>query len=265
MKTTRILLNAALVLSLTLPGLSQTVTKQPTAVTLATQALAALTGGLPVTDVTVNATATRFIGPDQQAGSATLQAKGVAQSKVELDLGTTTRIEVRTLDTDGLNTGQWSNDGTQFTTMAPHNCWTDAAWFFPPLGILSIASQPDVSITYVGRETRNGLQVDHLQFSQVIAGKDAPATKLIQTLSTVDLYLDANSHLPLVLTSNTHPDKDATSNVPVEIRFANYQPVSGIQVPFRIQKLFDGGLQLDLTVQSATINSGLAATIFSLK
>jgi hypothetical protein len=63
---------------------------------------------------------------------------------------------------------------------------------------------------------------------------------------------------------NVHPDKDIGRDIPVEILFANYQAVKGVQIPYHFQKLLNGGVILDATVTSVNLNTGLAATAFSL-
>jgi hypothetical protein len=49
------------------------------------------------------------------------------------------------------------------------------------------------------------------------------------------------------------------------VRFAVYQQVTGIQIPFHVQRLLNGDLVLDVTVVSAVVNSGLSDAVFSLQ
>lgn len=84
-----------------------------------------------------------------------------------------------------------------------------------------------------------------------------------QHVSQTDVYLDMSSSLPLAIGFNTHPDKNALINIPVEVDFSNYEKVNGVQLPFQIQKLVNGVVQYDITVQSANVNSGLAPANFS--
>ena len=142
--------------------------------------------------------------------------------------------------------------------MALHNCMTDAAWFFPALSSLMLTGNPAVLFTYVGQETQNGLAVQHIRVSR-------PASAPLFThLSMMDFYLDASSLLPLSVSFALHPDNDAAQDIRTEIRFANYQTVRGIRVPFRIQKLVQGSLFLDLTVTSVAVNTGLTDSDFTV-
>ena len=100
--------------------------------------------------------------------------------------------------------------------------------------------------------------------SRIAPGQTARMTAEIQGLSVVDLYVDPNSMLPLALAFKTHPDDDFNLNIPVEIRFGDYRNVNGVLAPFRIQKLLQGTLTLDLAVTQATVNSGVASSTFTI-
>src|SRR2546423_167898 len=129
---------------------------------------------------------------------------------------------------------------------------------------------------YVGQETRESQSVHHLQIWQLSAIPTPSGTPTFQHLTQVDLYLDATTLLPAALTFNTHPDNNMLLDIPVEIRFSDYRPVSGNsatvgaglspstspsspQIPFHIQKFLNNSLLLDLQFQTATLNSGLTA------
>jgi hypothetical protein len=235
-------------------------TSSPQAVALASQALSALTGSVQVNDVTLTGTGTRTAGSDVESGSVSLKALGSGEARLDLTVAGGTRSEIRNLDLNSAPQGFWIGvDGTTHS-MANHNCATDAAWFFPALSVLSQLSNPNLVVTYIGNETRLGVNVQHLHF---VIQSPAPST-LFQQLSAEDVYLNASSNLPVAITFNAHPDNDTSANLPVEIDFSNYQVVNGVQVPFRIQRLLNGSVLFDLTVQSATLNSGLTAAAFSL-
>src|SRR5208337_414221 len=101
---------------------------------------------------------------------------------------------------------------------------------------------------YLGTDTSKGRPLLHLQVARAPAGQAASVTAQILTLSTMDIYFDPQSFLPLVLDFNTHPDVDANTNLPVEVQFGNYQNSNGALVPFRIQEYLQRTLLLDFTV-----------------
>jgi hypothetical protein len=234
-------------------------TQNPTAISLATNSVAVLSGSVQISDITLTGTATRIAGSDTGSGTVTLKALGTSNSRMDLSLSDGTFGEMRTAQS-GAPQGQWLASSGAYNSMATHNCFTDAAWFFPALSILTQLSNPNLIATYVGQETKAGVGVYHLQLS--IQSPSDP-TGLLQRLSAEDVYLSASTYLPVALVFQTHPDNDALTNIPVEVDFSNYQAVNGVQVPFQIQKFVNGTLFVDLTIQNATLNSGLAVSAFS--
>ncbi len=238
------------------------VTQDPTAVALATNAVTRLSGSVQIADVTLTGTATRVAGSDIGSGAVTLKALGTSNSRMDLSLSDGPLSEIRTSQS-GAPQGAWLAPNGSYNNMAAHNCLTDAAWFFPELTVLSQTSNPNLSITYVGQQTKNGISVQHLQFA-VSSGTQIPGLgDPLLMLSSTDVYLDSSTLLPVAFTFNTHPDNNALLNIPVEINFSNYQTVNGVQIPFHVQKFLNGTLFLDMTIQSATLNSGLAVSAFS--
>ena len=231
------------------------------AVTLATQALMALTGTTQISDVTLNGAATRTAGSDIESGNVTLKALGTSDSRLDLSVSAGTYSEVRSTPTGANPQGFWIAPTALPTPYATDNCLTDAAWFMPALSVLSQLSNPNLIVLYVGQETVGGVAVQHLHFAFQNASPDS--TDLFQSLTSEEVYLDASTFLPVALIFNTHADDNALINISVEVDFSNYQSVNGVQIPFRIQKFLNGSLFLDLTIQSASLNSGLTASVFS--
>jgi len=231
------------------------------AVALATQALAALTGTTQVNDITLNGTVTRTAGSDVESGTVVLEALGGAYSRMDLTLSTGARHEVRNLSSVSAPQGYWIGPDASSHPFSSHNCVTDAAWFAPVLSVLSQLSNPNLVISYVGQETKTGVAVQHLHFAFQSPSSDS--TGFLQGLSAEEVYLNASTFLPVAITFNAHPDNDAATNLAVEIDFSSYQSVSGVLVPFQIQKLINNSVVLNLTINSAAINQGLTPADFS--
>jgi hypothetical protein len=235
--------------------------QNPQAVALAAQAMAALTGTTQVNDITLNGTATRTAGSDVETGTVVLEALGGPYSRMDLTLSTGTRHEVRNLSSNSAAQGYWIGPDSSSHPFSQHNCVTDAAWFAPVLSVLSQLSNPNLVVSYVGQETKAGVAVQHLHFA--IQSSSPDPTGILQGLSAEDVYLNASTLLPVALTFNAHPDNDATTNLAVEIDYGSYQSVSGVLVPFQIQKLINNSVVLNLIVNSAAINQGLTPADFS--
>src|ERR1041385_4139227 len=247
----RSVLAVALVLFVSFFAVAQTTVSDPQAQSLAVQSIAALSGGKAISDITLNATVISILGSDNQSGTATLTAKGLSSSRIDLNLSNgEIRSDVRA-NANGESGGGWKKGDGVSVAYADHNCRTDAAWFFPALSSLTQTTNPNFTFQYIGQELHGGVNTEHIRvFRQW-------QTALFQHLSTIDFYLDPTSALPLAIAFQMHPDVDAAIDVPAEVRFASYRPINGVLVPFHIQKMLNGGVILDLTVTSATPNSGL--------
>lgn len=232
----------------------------PQALAFAAHAIAAITGGTSISDVTLTGTAT-WNASSSQTGTATLRALGTSESRIDLVLTSGTRTEIRDAQT-GPQVGQWINPDNSSGQFAAQNCWTDAVWFFPALGSLAVG--PNVVLSYIGQETRNSETVQHIQSYIYDPNWPAGVTPTDKQMSTMDFYLDATTFLPSAVRYNGHPDNSTSTNLPVEVDFSNYQNVGGFSVAMIIQKYSQGSLLMDVTVSSATFNTGLPLSLFAI-
>ena len=221
--------------------------------TIQAMEMAALCPQGPITDVLLTGNATWTMGSDNQSGQLTLKGRASGQSRMDLALGTGPHSEIRINDPqnpqyDVLSGGQW-------TLGALHNSWIDANWFFPALSALVVGPKNGLFLGSVSTSSR--------LYSDFPAVNQKPAiANEIQMISTVLYEIDPSTKLPTSLHFFTHPDDNMLANIPVDVQFSDYRLVDGVQVPFHIQRYFNGTLQLDIAVSSATINPGLTDTDF---
>jgi hypothetical protein len=94
----------------------------------------------------------------------------------------------------------------------------------------------------------------HLQSQLVLPEMSSALASTMMQRSTADLGLDPTSLLPAVLAYTIWPDNGAAIPILIEIHYANYQLINGVQIPFTIQRYIDGSLQLQIAVTSAQAN-----------
>jgi hypothetical protein len=121
----------------------------PQAVSFASQSIAALTGGNPVSDVTLSGNAIWTFGTDSETGTATAYGKTNAESQLDLAISGGNRSELRN-GTGGSPQDAWINASGQSSPCASLNCWTDAVHprdnsHSPELFGTSAGSQPSVN------------------------------------------------------------------------------------------------------------------------
>jgi hypothetical protein len=238
-------------------------TSSSQATALLTQSAAALTGSVSISDVTLSGTAQYIAGSDDETGTAVLKSIAVGASSVSLSLSAGTHNEIQNCSAMPF-AGAWSGPDGVSHAMAFQNLLTGPAWFFPAFTIAQGLSNSGYVATYVAAETHNGQAVQHVSLSQPSLFPSTPGALSPAHLTQVDLFLDSTTLLPAAVDFNAHPDNNALMDIPIEIRFSNYTPVNGVQVPFHIQKYLNNTLILDFQANSVTFNSGLTASSFSL-
>jgi hypothetical protein len=230
------------------------------AVSLLQRSLAALSGTTNVRDVTLNGSGNWIAGSDNETGSATLKATVIGQSNINLSLSGGQRSEVIDIS-QAPPVGNWCGTDGVWHAMAAHNLFSDPSWFFPTFLISRVLSGTNYAISPMDAETQNGIAVEHIGIYQQ-PGYTDQGTPTIASLSQIDIYLNASTLLPVSISFNTHPDNNALLNIPIQIRFSNYQTVQGVSVPYHVQKFIQNGLALDVTITTVQLNSGLSASDF---
>lgn len=247
----------------TLAQASAAVSSDPRALALAQKSIVALTGGAPLMDVTLTGRVISILGSEREAGTGIFRAKTAGDSRVDIRLSNATRSDVRSAS-NGIPTGRWVKNAGASSPYAQHNCWTDPVWFYPGLSSLTQTANPSFIFSYVGQEQHGGTPVQHIHVFQILPG-DSPSLQTSQHLAGMDFYLDVSSHLPLAIAFQVHADNNMNTDLSTEIRFASYRATNGFMVPFHFQRIVSGGLDLDVTVTTAVVNSGLLDSLFTLQ
>ena len=134
------------------------------------------------------------------------------------------------------------------------NPMTTSAWFFPALDIASRLVARDYAKSYVSRETKDGVVVNHLQVWEQANGATTDARTSVRGLTLEDIYVDEMTHMPVLVAFNLHLGNGGLSNVPVQIHFSNYRRVQNCPVANHIQVYMNGALFWDIQLSSASLN-----------
>lgn len=221
-------------------------------VTWAQQAMQALTGGSVVSSVTENGTVTAQLDGNQGQGSITLQSNGIMTNQLTLSISAGQLSESRSWD--GSNpSGQWVGLNGQVHPMAQQNCWTDAVWFFPAMSLLSDYADPNLVFIDLGQLQYSGGTVEHVQVYRAFSSLPPDVQQTLQTLSTIDFYLDSQTALPVAMAFSAHGDQSVSANVPIAVVFGQYQSVQGIQVPYQVVQLVNGSPFFQISITNAAV------------
>jgi hypothetical protein len=162
----------------------------------------------------------------------------------------------------GITQGWWSSPDGKSGKFAYHNTLTDAVWFFPALSALS--TQQNVILQYIGQETRPEGIVEHIRSYTFDPKWPKPLRNQFADLSKMEFYLDTATSLPVAVSFDSHPNKNANTRVPIEVRFSDYQKIDGVLIPTHVKEYLQGYLLMDITTANVTLNTGLGLSDFSV-
>ena len=225
------------------------------ATSLINQMSTAFSAGNVVHQVQLSGTAALYAGSFHDEGAATLSATATGSSQVQLSLSSGSRSEAQSGQGTDL-TCTWTGQDGLTHDIDLGNCWRPVLWFLPPLSL-----QPSQLPSYLGALDLGSGAVGfgassyrHLQTELVLPNLSTSLTTNMMQRSTVDLGLDPVSLLPAVLSYTIHPDNGAPIDIAVEIHYAKYQAINGVQIPFTIRRYINGSLQLEINITSAQVN-----------
>ena len=238
------------ILSLCLISASWASAQQPaTPQTLLAGVLASL-GAANRVGSSLSGNAEFIAGSTEDTGSFTASCSVNGSCQLQLQLSSASRTESRT-NTNGVAVGTWTdNEGTQHA-FAGHNLYTPESWFCPHIVLARIIQNSNLTIHFLGTESRNGATVAHFT-TAAMQPDNTPLSTWITRWTKTDIYLDPETMRPVALGFNIHPDNNAAIDIPVEIRFSNYTNAGGVWIPFTIEKFVNSALELRLQVQSAS-------------
>lgn len=217
------------------------------------QAETAVTGGKPIHSISLAADAEWAAGSTHASGTAQLQAKSDGSSTVQLSLGSASRTDAIGAAADARTCSWTDNKGTSHD-ITGGNCFVSIPWFAPNLFSQAASQLPSLlGVTDDGAISANGSSFHQMNFALSLQGMDTTHTQLLQKLSTVKVYYDPTTSLPSYLEYSAHPDGNDLQDIPIRVTFSNYQQVSGVMIPFHIEKYLNRSLLLTLNVTSATI------------
>jgi hypothetical protein len=217
------------------------------------QLAAAFSGGKPTYSISLTGNAHVYEGASSDSGIATLTASADGSTSVQLQLSGGNRSEVVTASGND-RTCNWSGAAGVVHDEATGNCWTAVVWFLPQISLQPGVLSSVLGTDYLGLQSSAGA-ISHVLRNQIVAGPGKTplaVTQQIAQRSTTTLRLDSSSMLPSMLDYSILSDS-GTASIDVEVRYSNYQQLSGLRVPTHIERYLNGSLQLTLDITQAAV------------
>lgn len=200
-------------------------------------------------DVVLTGTLIRHAGNDEQ-GTITLAANSSGATKVDMNLPAGHIIETNNGNPEPPTCGWTSQDGVIHKSPI-NNCISAAPWFFPLISL-----RPAFAASVDTGQNNSDAKTASVKAWRVPASSQA--APLFQKLSETTFELDPVSLLPKSMKFYVHPEDAADMDLLIEVRYSDYRDVNGIKVPFRIEKYLGETLLLEITLDSASFNTGQA-------
>jgi hypothetical protein len=225
--------------------IAQVTTTDPATAAIVAKALAALSTR-PVHSAVISGTATANAGSTHESGTFNLQLQSTGESDFSLSAGKLTSTETTSgFDADPACT--WSGaDGVKHAAVQ-HNCLLALNWAIPVVGFQARSAK--LAIVNAPKSADSGLP---LSVSLAVKSSSKAAARYSK-LTTVIVSFDNSSLLPQSFSYNVHPDDDEQTDIPILVRYSDYRKVDGASIPFHIQKYINNTLNLDLQIESASV------------
>ncbi|HTZ74657.1 MAG TPA: hypothetical protein VMB47_12100 [Candidatus Aquilonibacter sp.] len=233
-----------------------TAVKDPQALSIINQSLAAVGGAAAIEaiqDYTGTGTVSYYWGDGEQ-GSVTVKGKGTGDFRVDAVLPEGSRTWAVS------NGAGFVSDADGDTKSTPYqNAINLGSLTLPYLFLANTLQDPSSDIAYIGLESHNGVQVEHVQTHEVTS---PDYNGMFASLTKRDFYFDSGSSRLLFERDSTHPSNSATVDYPREVRFSDYQQVSGVWAPFLIEEFVNNQPTETIQLDQLSFNSGLQETAF---
>ncbi len=231
-------------------GYSQTYLPIPFLTTI----MASIPLGTPLNGLHLEGRATYVAGSLLETGTATLDAKSDGTTSVALSLDTASGTESYPAQAAD-RACTYTNKAGAISSISKIDCLTPLSWFAPILGARNpLQLPPLIAVSDGGEVTRNGITLHDLTYGRLIQGKDTASTNLLVRATNVHVLYDPQTLLVSSIEYSIHPDGDITTPIDARIAFSDYRSVSGVMLPYHIERYINRSLFLTIDVDTALLN-----------
>ncbi len=153
-------------------------------------------------------------------------------------------------------------DATGTTVLPLELAASSQSLYFPFPFFSGLLNNPDVSLQYVGQESLDSSQANHIRVQNTYAS--SPSLQFLSDFTTADIWLDASTALPIRISLTRRNGGGSSPKIPISFSYSNYKTIAGVQYPFSIQEFLTGTLWATTSIQSVTFNTGLADSSFPI-
>ncbi len=228
---------------------AQTIQRDPRALSVLQQSLAAMSvGGQLVTSVLLSGQVIQQRATDETQGQITLKFAGPDRFRQEVQLGTDSTTEIvngsRAVELRDGQSKKWPY----------HSVLSQPLRYIPATSELATALSPLSRVLYLGQETLEGRPVHHVRVEKQFPGRPADKAAILNNLTAVEFWLDATTLLPLKRAQTVPSRETVTITFPVEFYYSDYRTVNGVLLPFHVLMFVRGQKFREIQFTSASVN-----------
>jgi hypothetical protein len=230
--------------------------RDPQAVAVLQQAIAKMGGNVP-SDSTATGTVTIVAGTETDQGTIRILTRGANQTREQIATAAHTTSDVYSA---GLASEIVDN------TVRPlsfERAATSQNVDFPLPFLAASLDNSNETLQLIGSEQLGAVPTIHVRAVNTYASN--PGLAHLSVFSVIDIWLDANTYLPLKVGYVQRDGGGAAPRVQMEVLFAQYQTQAGLSYPLVIEKKFNGVLWMTINIQSVAFNSGLSDADFPVE
>jgi hypothetical protein len=109
----------------------------------------------------------------------------------------------------------------------------------------------------------NGSSSHHLQFWKSFTSE--PELQSLAQVSVRDVWVDANSLLPLKISYQSRDAQGAAPAFSVDVYYSDYHQIGGLLYPTTVTESFNGTPWATISIQNVTLNVGLRDSDFPIQ
>lgn len=228
----------------------------PQAVTLVQRSVQAMATAVP-SDSVASGTAAIIEGSSTQSGTIQILTRGTSQTTETIVFPNTQRSVTYS------NGSALEQNGNQSSNPSLESVLTDQCPDFPLPFLLAALNNPDEQFMLIGSETLNGVNVEHIQFSNTFASN--VHLQQFAPYTTRDIWFSSETSLPLRMAYTRRTGGGSAPSFPIEVTFDKYTSVDGVSYPFQITKSFNGTPWEAIVIQRVAFNTGLTDDQFHVQ
>jgi hypothetical protein len=133
---------------------------------------------------------------------------------------------------------------------------------FPILRVLMAIQDASTNISYRGLVPHDGQQLHDVQVEKIFPQSVDP-TGAMTKITKADIYIDPNTLMIQSISDTAYRRDGGGGDFPHEVQFSNYQPTSGVLVPFSVTEFIVNQQIQTIQLTQVTVNTGLTDSNFN--